>query len=152
MRVIDGQNAFVLASKPDTHAGRDVVLTAKDVRQLQLVKGSILAATAILCHELDLEYRDIEAILIAGAFGNTVRKASALAIGLIVESFRDNAVAARMRCDQRARRRASALAARAEYVELAHHPDYQKLFLAMLGFPAGAASAHPGFAFPEAGR
>jgi hypothetical protein len=55
-------------------------------------------------------------------------------------------------CDQRARSRASALVTRAEYVELANHPDYQDLFMAMLGFPAGPASPYPGGASPEAGR
>jgi uncharacterized 2Fe-2S/4Fe-4S cluster protein (DUF4445 family) len=145
MTVIDGQNAFVLAAKTDAHAGRAVVLTAKDVRQLQLVKGSILAAATILCRHLGIGPCNIDTILIAGAFGNTVRKASALAIGLVPPidpqhvRFVGNAagVGARLAvCDQRIRQRARALSERAEYVELGNDPEYQELFLDLLGFPA----------------
>jgi uncharacterized 2Fe-2S/4Fe-4S cluster protein (DUF4445 family) len=154
----DGQNALILAREADAHAGRAVVLTAKDVRQLQLVKGSILAATTILCRHVGLEAGDLRAVLIAGAFGNYVRKSSALAIGLVPsidpESivFVGNAagVGARLAvCDRRVRTRAKALAEMAEYVELANHPAYPELFLGMLAFPAASAADRSG---PAASR
>jgi uncharacterized 2Fe-2S/4Fe-4S cluster protein (DUF4445 family) len=144
MITIDGQNVCVLVDKADAHAGRAVVLTARDVRQLQLVKGSILAAGTILCRHLGFEAGDLDTILIAGAFGNTVRKASAIGVGLVPAidpehvRFVGNAagVGARLAvCDQRFRVRAGALAARSEYVELGNHPEYQDLFLELLAFP-----------------
>jgi uncharacterized 2Fe-2S/4Fe-4S cluster protein (DUF4445 family) len=145
MITIDGQNACVLVEKSDAHDGRAVVLTARDVRQLQLVKGSILAAATIVCRHLGLEPGDLDTMLIAGAFGNTVRKASAIGIGLVPAvdpehvRFVGNAagIGARLAvCDQRIRERAGALAARSEYVELGNHPEYQDLFLELLAFPA----------------
>ena len=147
MTVIDGQNACVLADKAAAHAGRAVVLTAKDVRQLQLVKGSILAAATILCRHLGFEPDTLDTVLIAGAFGNTIRKASAIGIGLVPAidpervRFVGNAAGVGTRvavCDGRIRERARALAARSEYVELGNHPDYQDLFLSLLAFPVRA--------------
>lgn len=161
MTTVGGQNACVLAKREESFAGHDVVLTAKDVRQLQLVKGSILAAATTLCRHLTLAAGDLDAILIAGAFGNYVRKVSALAIGLVPSidpervRFVGNAagVGARMAvCDQRVRDRARALAARAEYVELGNRPGYQDLFLDLLAFPASSVPARPGGHSPTAGR
>jgi uncharacterized 2Fe-2S/4Fe-4S cluster protein (DUF4445 family) len=152
MTAIDGQNACVLVDKPDTHAGRAVVLTARDVRQLQLVKGSILAAATILCRHLGFEAGDLDTVLIAGAFGNTIRKVSAIGIGLVPAidpehvRFVGNAagVGARLAvCDERIRQRARVLAARSEYVELGNHPEYQDLFFDLLVFPAGLPTRAP---------
>jgi uncharacterized 2Fe-2S/4Fe-4S cluster protein (DUF4445 family) len=152
MTSIDGQNACVLVEKSDAHAGRAVVLTARDVRQLQLVKGSILAAATVLCRHLGFEASDLHTVLIAGAFGNTVRKASAIGIGLVPAidpehvRFVGNAagVGARLAvCDQRIRRRARALAARAEYVELGNRPEYQDLFFELLAFPVRPPARGP---------
>jgi uncharacterized 2Fe-2S/4Fe-4S cluster protein (DUF4445 family) len=132
-----GMNAFVLAQADEAADGRAVLLTAGDVRQVQLVKGSIAAGTEILCREMGVAPGDIEEILIAGAFGNYVRRESALAIGLVprVEPervrFVGNAagIGARMvLADREARRRALALADATEYVELAGRLDYQAAF------------------------
>jgi uncharacterized 2Fe-2S/4Fe-4S cluster protein (DUF4445 family) len=160
MTSIDRQNAFIIAWGNEAHAGHDVVLTARDVRQLQLVKASILAAATMLCRHLHIAEGDIASILLAGAFGNFVRKASALAIGLVPPidpervRFVGNAagVGARMAvCDQRVRDRARALAARADYIELANDGAYQDLFLQLLAFPGSSGPAGSGRP-PEARR
>ncbi len=146
----DGQNALVLVRATETGTGRDVVLTAKDVRQLQLVKASILAAITMLCRYVGTAPAELDAILIAGAFGNFVRKASALTIGLVPAvdpervRFVGNAAgvgALLAACDQRARDRARALAARADYFELASDPAYHGLFLDLLAFPRESCRA-----------
>jgi uncharacterized 2Fe-2S/4Fe-4S cluster protein (DUF4445 family) len=138
-----GMNAFVLAPTENGEQGRSVLLTAADVRQLQLVKGSTAAGAEILCRELGVRYDDIEEVLIAGAFGNYIRKASALGIGLVppVEPervrFVGNAagIGARMvLADRDARRRALALAETTEYVELAGREDYQSAFAVKMLF------------------
>ncbi len=156
---VAGQNGFVLARRAEAAHDRDIVLMARDVRQLQLVKGSILAATAIICREAGLDPGELDEVLIAGAFGNYIRKASALAIGLVPSldpervRFVGNAagLGARMAlCDDRVRARARSLAARAEYVELATHGDYQALFMDALAFPAAATPV--GLAGPSGTR
>jgi uncharacterized 2Fe-2S/4Fe-4S cluster protein (DUF4445 family) len=121
-----------------------VVLTATDVRQLQLVKGSIAASTRMLLDRAGLALADIGAVLIAGAFGGWIRKTSAQAIGLVppIDPERIRfvgdaaAVGARMALvDRSARERAEAIAARAEYVELAGRHDYAEAFVESMAFP-----------------
>jgi uncharacterized 2Fe-2S/4Fe-4S cluster protein (DUF4445 family) len=141
---VDGQRAFVLADAGQTTSGEPMVLTARDVREVQLAKGSINAAILLACGHLGLHVSDLEEVLIAGAFGNYIRKASARRIGLVPaidpERIRmvGNAagVGARLALlDRDVRTRARKLAGRTEYVELATRPDYQATFMAMLAFP-----------------
>ena len=141
---IEAQQAFRLA--PDAEMGWDaeVVLTARDIREVQLAKGSIITAATLACRHLRREIADLDEVLVAGAFGNYIRKASALRIGLVPridpERIRlvGNAagVGARLALlDRDVRARARALAQRAEYVDLATHGDYQATFIASLAFP-----------------
>ncbi len=121
-----------------------VHLGAGDVRQLQLVKGSTAAGIALLLRHAGLDPRELDEILLAGAFGSFLRKASALAIGLVPAidpervRFVGNAAGAGVRLalvDARARRRAAHLARDAEYVELAGRPDYETAFCDAIPFP-----------------
>lgn len=124
---------------------RPVLLTAGDIRQLQLVKASISAGMATLLDHFGATIDDLEEVLIAGAFGNYVRKTSAQAIGLVPAvdperiRFIGNAAGAGARLtlvDRRARVRAERVAATSEYIELAGRPDYQDRFVAAIPFPA----------------
>jgi uncharacterized 2Fe-2S/4Fe-4S cluster protein (DUF4445 family) len=134
----DGQRAVRL--------GGEVILTAQDVRQLQLVKGSIAAGIALVMRHAGVEVSQLAGVHIAGTFGSFVRKASALAIGLVPPidpehiHFVGNAagVGARMSLvDARARRRTWRIARRCEYVELAGHPDYEEAFCEAIPFRVG---------------
>ena len=84
-------------------------------------------------------------VLVAGAFGNYVRKASALRIGLVPgidpECIRlvGNAagVGARLALvDREVRDRARRFAEDAEPIELATRSDYQATFMSSLSFPS----------------
>jgi uncharacterized 2Fe-2S/4Fe-4S cluster protein (DUF4445 family) len=146
-RVIEtdgGQMAFVLDA-PDAAAGsRGVTLTARDIREVQLAKGSIVAAASLACRHLGFDVEELDEVLVAGAFGNYVRKSSALAVGLLPaidpERIRlvGNAagVGARLALvDREIRQRACRFAERAELVELATRSDYQETFVEALAFP-----------------
>ncbi len=126
--------------------GADVTLTAQDVRQLQLVKGSIAAGIALVMRHAGVGPEDLEAVHVAGTFGSFVRKASLQAIGLVPAidpervDFVGNAagVGTRMALvDARARRRACDIAEDCAYLELAGHPGYEEAFIAAMPFPGG---------------
>ena len=132
----NGQRAVRLAE--------NVVLTAADIRQLQLVKGSIRAAVEILLRHFGLAAADLEEVNLAGAFGNFLNKASALRIGLLPDidpervKFIGNAAGAGARMvlvDAEARRRARGIGQMCEYLELAVHPEYEDAFCAAMPFP-----------------
>jgi uncharacterized 2Fe-2S/4Fe-4S cluster protein (DUF4445 family) len=123
--------------------GRAAV-TAADIRQLQLAKGSIAAGLALLMRRIGVDAGSIAEVLVAGTFGTFLRKESLMAIGLLPAvdperiRFVGNAAGAGARlmlADGHARRRAAEAAARCEYVELAGDPAYEAAFTAALGFP-----------------
>ena len=67
----------------DPQSGRPaVVLTQADIRQVQLAKAAIRAGVESLLHKTGLE-GGIERVLLAGAFGNTIRPGGAVRIGLL---------------------------------------------------------------------
>ena len=63
--------------------GTDVVLTQKDVREVQLAKAAIRAGIELLAEKLGVEIEDIRKVYLAGAFGNYLDPASACRIGMI---------------------------------------------------------------------
>jgi len=129
----DGQPAFRLAGA----ANGQVFLSQKDIRQMQLAKGAIRAGIKLLQQKIGLEDSDVKRILLAGAFGNYIRRQSALRIGLLpaVDAericFVGNAAAAGAQMillSRQCRDQARELARKIEYVEIAHEPDFQMVF------------------------
>lgn len=144
---VDGLQAFAVVRTGDgADAGpaEPVLLTARDIREVQLAKGSIMTAVTLACRHLGFDVLALDEILVAGAFGNYVRKASARRIGLVPgidpERIRlvGNAagVGARLALlDREVRDRARRFAEEAEPMELATRSDYQATFMASLSFP-----------------
>ena len=125
----NGQPAFQIADK--------IILTQKDIRETQLAKAAIRAGTKLLQKKIGLEDCDIEKILLAGAFGNYIRRESALRIGLLpaiaVEKihFVGNAAssgAQMILLSSKCRERANKLARKIEYIEIAHEEDFESVF------------------------
>ena len=116
---------------------KPVFLSQKDIRQMQLAKGAIRAGIKLLQQKISLEDSDIERILLAGAFGNYIRRESALRIGLLTAvqteriHFVGNAAAAGAQMvllSRQYRDRAGELARKIEYVEIAHEPGFQDVY------------------------
>ena len=125
----DGQPAFCLADS--------VVLTQRDIREVQLAKGAIRTGFKILLKKFGLEDPGIKQVLLAGAFGNYIRPESALRIGLLPDvpaesiHFVGNAAssgAQMILLSRHCRRRAKRLARKIEYIEIAHEPEFQTVF------------------------
>ncbi len=125
-------------------AAGNISLTQKDVREIQLAKGAMLAGIIILMKELKVEVSDIKEVLIAGAFGNYIRADKALAIGLIPpvelkriifcgnaaeEGARKALVSLEMRKD------VEKIAKAAKYVDLSSSPVFQDVFAEAMMFP-----------------
>lgn len=137
----EGQPAFRL-SRAD--ATRPVVLTQKDLRQFQLAKAAIRAGIVLVCEAAGLPEEKLGRILLAGAFGNYIRRESAVRVGLLpgpgVERIRfvgnaAGAGATMILISRRAREMASQLARRIHYVEIAHQARFQEAFSSCLLFP-----------------
>ncbi|MGD9109892.1 MAG: ASKHA domain-containing protein, partial [Phycisphaerales bacterium] len=84
----DNQPAFVLAYTDDSDKP-SVTLTQKDIRELQLAKAAIRTGISLLLEKVRLNDSDIEQVLLSGAFGNYIKKTSALRIGLLPDVATD---------------------------------------------------------------
>jgi uncharacterized 2Fe-2S/4Fe-4S cluster protein (DUF4445 family) len=121
-------NGRLAEKKPLALAG-DVELTQADIRELQLAKGAMAAGLGMLCG-------GVRALLLAGAFGNYIRVASARTIGLLPENMTVEPVGnsalrgARLLllAPGRRQRRIARILEVVEHVELAADPGFQDLY------------------------
>lgn len=131
------QRAFELVTASEGAGGRAIYVTQRDIRELQLAKGAIRAGIEILMIELGITASDVQRVYLAGAFGNYIRPASALTIGLIPHFPNAEIVpvgnaagsGAKMALlSTSAREEAARLVERVEYLELSGRPDFQEQF------------------------
>ena len=136
---------FLLTEEDPPPGGRSVVITQKDIREVQLAKGAMLAGVRILLDHLGLKTEDVQEVYLAGAFGNYVRARSALRIGLLpafpkaVIRQVGNAAGSGAKMallSRRAFEEARRIAERIEYVDLARVPDFQHQFVKGMAFPS----------------
>lgn len=69
-----------------------VVLTQKDVREVQLAKAAIRAGIELLAERMGVLVSDIQKVYLAGAFGNFLTPASACRIGMIPPVLQDRII------------------------------------------------------------
>jgi uncharacterized 2Fe-2S/4Fe-4S cluster protein (DUF4445 family) len=142
---IGQERVFVLhRERVDADPSESVVLSQRDVRELQFAKAAISTGWTLLMEELGLEHRDIQQVLLAGSFGSYLSAASAVRIGLVPTWPVLRIVAAGNVAGEGAkmallsiRERAGALALLEEvtYVELSDRPDFNDRFVDLLAFP-----------------
>lgn len=81
VREQNGQFSFMLAEK--SASGSPLCLYQKDIRELQLANAAIRAGINILLAQEGLKASDLGSILLAGAFGNFIRRNNARRIGML---------------------------------------------------------------------
>jgi uncharacterized 2Fe-2S/4Fe-4S cluster protein (DUF4445 family) len=142
VRRVKGGMEYVIAFAKETFIDGDLVVTQKDVRQIQLAKGALYVAARTLLNQFGLKSPD--KILLAGAFGTYIDRKSALLIGMIPEcplesifavgnSAGDGARIALLNVDKR--REARDIAARVTRYELPTDPEFQDQFIRSMYFP-----------------
>ncbi|MGC8842732.1 MAG: ASKHA domain-containing protein, partial [bacterium] len=118
--------------------------TQKDIRELQLAKGAMRAGIEILLKDRGISKDDIDGVFLAGAFGNYIRKESALQIGLLPPLPLDkiypvgNAAgrgAMMALVSPRILRKAEAIARGCQYIELSALPEFSNFFMDAMYFP-----------------
>jgi len=133
----DGEVQFVLAWGEESGSGKDIAISARDVRELQLAKSAIYAGISILLEKLGHRPAEVERLLLAGAFGNYIRRESAVAIGLIpalpLERIHPIGNAAGlgarlMLASVSLRRRAEEIAERVEHIDLSQQEGFYERF------------------------
>jgi uncharacterized 2Fe-2S/4Fe-4S cluster protein (DUF4445 family) len=74
---------FIIVPAEKSGTSEDIHLTPKDVREIQLAKSAIASGIRILVKYAGLSMSEVDALYLAGGFGNYVRTESASEIGLL---------------------------------------------------------------------
>lgn len=69
--------------------GTEVLITQKDIRQIQLAKSAICAGIRTLLDHVGVEPEEVDAFYVAGGFGHSMNPQSAAAIGLFPPELLD---------------------------------------------------------------
>lgn len=140
----DGTCNFILARSDETATGEDILLYQRDIRELQLANGAIRAGINILLKTAGIDAEDLDRVLLAGAFGNFIRRNNACRIGMLPNipddriRFVGNTAsfgAKRVLLSKKEAQYASDIRAKCEHVELSTSPDFQDEFGAAMLFP-----------------
>jgi len=147
VRVIQGQEEvhdFLIASSRESLDGRPIVLTQRDVRELQLAKAAIASGIKILLKTLAADIEDIHAVYLAGALGNYIHPLSAMRIGLLPRTNPEKIIslgnaassgANMILLSKRYWERSAEIAAGLEHLELSGHVDFFDQFVEEMNFP-----------------
>ena len=138
----NGQAEFVIAWSEETSIGKDIVITQKDIRQIQLAKGALQCGCKLMMRRMGIE--KLGRVKIAGAFGTHVEREKALIMGLfpdceidkitsIGNAAGDGARAALL--NHVKRDEANWVARNVEYIELTIEKDFQEEFMQALHIP-----------------
>lgn len=135
-----GGNEFILYRD----AKKEITLTQKDVRELQLAKGAIQAGIKVLMKKVGVRSEDIERVYIAGAFGSNIKKEAMADIGVIEREWLDRVTfvgdgalegAKMVVCSEEKREEAEDIARRTKQIMLSGSAHFQREFLKGMGFP-----------------
>jgi uncharacterized 2Fe-2S/4Fe-4S cluster protein (DUF4445 family) len=137
-----GMKEFVLAWAEETSIGKEIVITQKDIRQIQLAKASIYTGCKLMMRRLGID--SIDSVKIAGAFGSHIDCGLALAIGMFPDCAIDKIVsignAAGDGCraallNRNKRLEADWIARNVEYMELTLESDFQRQLMEAIHLP-----------------
>jgi len=136
---LNKQGALVISKS----RGSELVITQRDVRELQLAKAAIYAGIRTLEKQLGVADKDIGRIFIAGTFGNYINKKNARIIGLIPDVALDKVVfvgnasaeGSRMALVARnARKEIGNIIKSAQFLNLSADAAFQDAFADAMGF------------------
>ena len=141
---------FLLVPAAQTGHGRDIVITRRDVNEIQLAKGAIRAGIEVLLGKAGINAAQVDDWIIAGAFGTYLDLGSALRVGMFpnpdradmssaLKNFHQVGNAAGVGARQmllscRQRERASQIIERVHYVELTIEPAFEPAFVDAMYF------------------
>lgn len=143
VRVGERGGAFLLVPAAETGSGSEILVTRRDVNEIQLAKAAIRAGIEILLLDAGLTAQDIDHFLVAGAFGTYLYLPSAIRIGMFPnlphERFQQVGNAAgigarQMLISTAKRQMALEILRRMEYIELTTHPAFSDTFVKAISF------------------
>ncbi|MHA1583101.1 MAG: ASKHA domain-containing protein [Candidatus Baldrarchaeia archaeon] len=141
---VNNEYVFVIAKPNETRSGTPIIVTQKDIREIQLAKAAIHTGFSILMRKRGVSTSLIDKIFVAGAFGNYLNIENSIIIGLLPDvppskvKFVGNAAgsgAIMSLISKKEREKAKEIAKRTKYVELAIDPNFHMELAASMYLP-----------------
>ena len=121
-----------------------ILITQKDVRQVQLAKGALLSGFKALLDKAQIDMEDLDKVLVAGQFGAHLSVESLVGTGILPDTLKDKisyvgntsmtgAYMALM--SKKIKEEIDALSEQMEYMELAETENYERILADCLVFP-----------------
>ncbi len=134
----EGQRYFVIVTAKENPNGQEMIISQKDIRQVQLAKAAIFTGCNLLINHYGIKADDLFEIVLAGAFGNYINIENAQFIGLLpqvpglpIRSI-GNAAGTGVQLyllSQDEAALADNIPLRASHIELATDPDFSKAYI-----------------------
>jgi uncharacterized 2Fe-2S/4Fe-4S cluster protein (DUF4445 family) len=143
---------FVIAWKKETILETDIVISQRDIRELQKAKAAIHTGAEILMKRMNITEDKICNLVVAGAFGNFINPENACIIGMYPEislekiQFMGNlaGTGARMTLiSKELREFTEEISNKVKYYELAVDRGFQKEYIQSLDFPHANLKKYP---------
>ena len=140
---IGGLTAFTIVDARSSGTGEPIVITQKDIREVQLAKSAIAAGIKVLINKMDKDMEQIARLYLAGGFGSYIDKRNACRIGLIPAKLQHRIVAMGNGAGTGAilsllsyekYERTGLIKNMTEYVELSSTPEFQKEYVNCMYF------------------
>jgi uncharacterized 2Fe-2S/4Fe-4S cluster protein (DUF4445 family) len=132
------QHEFVVVNEEERKGNPAIVITQKDIRELQLAKAAIRTGIQVLLETEGHTEEEIDQVIIAGAFGSYIDVSSAITIGMLpalpLERFKQvgNAAGAGAKLaliSLSKRAEAQVVGSRVRYIELGSAPHFEQTFI-----------------------
>ncbi|MBW8012517.1 MAG: DUF4445 domain-containing protein [Chloroflexi bacterium] len=129
---------YLLIGADETGHGRDIIVTRKDINEIQLAKAAIRAGVEILFNRANISAEDVDEFIIAGAFGTYIDVVNGIRVGIFpdipITRFKQIGNAAgvgakQMLISQKRRRIAGEIRDQVDYIELTTDKSFQKEFM-----------------------
>ena len=144
--VVEGRRKrkYKLVSAEQSGTENEIVISRKDVNEIQLAKGAIRAGVEVLLREAGIPISKIDIFIIAGAFGTYLDLENAIHIGMFpklsIEKFEQVGNAAgigakHLLLSRSIREETTRMIERDEYVELTAYPGFREIYVDALLFP-----------------
>jgi uncharacterized 2Fe-2S/4Fe-4S cluster protein (DUF4445 family) len=86
------ENEFEIVAADQSGIKRSIKITQADIREVQLAKSAIASGINILLKQANLRFEDMDALFLAGGFGNYLNVESAMKIGLVPPPMKDKII------------------------------------------------------------
>jgi uncharacterized 2Fe-2S/4Fe-4S cluster protein (DUF4445 family) len=128
---------YVLVSEEDSGNKQAIVITPRDVREIQLAKSAIFTGIKLLAKQALISLEKVDAVFLAGGFGNYLNPVNAVKIGILPQEVKDKIIlvgntsgtgAILKTLNNNFSQYTKKIIEKSELVELTTHPEFEMEF------------------------